>query len=182
MFQPKALLLLLALSLTSLASNAAELVAMDDLNTADDAESYSFQNPYVPFGVINDWVSFSITAPRILTAGIDSGSTIGMQFNEFDLYAADRITLLASANFEMGSPVLNYAGFGNIATTTEYFIKISGPRDALGNYSGYINLVGLPPVITTPDPIAIAVPEPETYAMLLAGLGLMGFVASRRKS
>ena len=25
------------------------------------------------------------------------------------------------------------------------------------------------------------IPEPETYAMLLAGLGLMGFVARRRK-
>ena len=28
---------------------------------------------------------------------------------------------------------------------------------------------------------ATAVPEPETYAMLLAGLGLMGVVARRRK-
>jgi hypothetical protein len=27
-----------------------------------------------------------------------------------------------------------------------------------------------------------AVPEPETYAMLLAGLGLMGTIARRRKS
>jgi len=27
-----------------------------------------------------------------------------------------------------------------------------------------------------------AVPEPETYGMMLAGLGLMGFVAARRKS
>ena len=27
-----------------------------------------------------------------------------------------------------------------------------------------------------------AVPEPETYAMMLAGLGLMGFVARRRKA
>ena len=26
-----------------------------------------------------------------------------------------------------------------------------------------------------------AVPEPQTYAMLLAGLGLMGFVARRRR-
>ena len=25
-------------------------------------------------------------------------------------------------------------------------------------------------------------PEPETYAMFLAGLGLMGFIARRRKS
>jgi len=29
-------------------------------------------------------------------------------------------------------------------------------------------------------PVA-AVPEPETYAMLLGGLGLMGFIARRRK-
>ncbi|MES2553545.1 MAG: FxDxF family PEP-CTERM protein, partial [Pseudomonadota bacterium] len=27
-----------------------------------------------------------------------------------------------------------------------------------------------------------AVPEPETYGMMLAGLGLMGFVARRRKA
>jgi hypothetical protein len=26
------------------------------------------------------------------------------------------------------------------------------------------------------------IPEPETYAMLLAGLGLLGFIARRRKS
>jgi hypothetical protein len=29
--------------------------------------------------------------------------------------------------------------------------------------------------------ITAAVPEPETYAMMLAGLGMMGFVARRRK-
>jgi hypothetical protein len=38
-------------------------------------------------------------------------------------------------------------------------------------------------VLATSLPLqaAPAVPEPETYAMLLAGLGLMGFVARRRK-
>ena len=30
-------------------------------------------------------------------------------------------------------------------------------------------------------PIAAGIPEPETYAMLLAGLGLLGFIARRRK-
>jgi probable HAF family extracellular repeat protein len=34
-----------------------------------------------------------------------------------------------------------------------------------------------------PDPIPVAtVPEPETYAMFMAGLGLMGFIARRRKN
>ena len=34
---------------------------------------------------------------------------------------------------------------------------------------------------TGPVDVTGVIPEPETYAMLLAGLGLMGFVARRRK-
>ncbi|MFZ4878023.1 FxDxF family PEP-CTERM protein [Janthinobacterium sp. Mn2066] len=50
-----------------------------------------------------------------------------------------------------------------------YTLSVSGTvlTNAAASYSGTINLS--------------AVPEPETYAMLLAGLGLVGFVARRRK-
>ena len=32
------------------------------------------------------------------------------------------------------------------------------------------------------DSLAAPIPEPETYAMFMAGLGLMGFIARRRKN
>jgi PEP-CTERM motif len=41
-----------------------------------------------------------------------------------------------------------------------------------GNHTGW----------TGPQPVVSAVPEPETYAMMLAGVGLMGAVIRRRKN
>lgn len=38
-----------------------------------------------------------------------------------------------------------------------------------------------PPPVIDPPPITGAIPEPETYAMLLAGLGLLGLTARRRR-
>jgi hypothetical protein len=52
-----------------------------------------------------------------------------------------------------------------------YTLQIKGTVAGLsgGSYAGVLN-------------IANPVPEPETYAMLLAGLGLMGFMSRRRKA
>jgi len=49
---------------------------------------------------------------------------------------------------------------------------------------GYNDSAGSPSALGDWDDMVIgvtAIPEPETYAMLLAGLGLMGFVARRRQ-
>jgi hypothetical protein len=52
-----------------------------------------------------------------------------------------------------------------------YTLQIKGTVAGLsgGSYAGVLN-------------IANPVPEPETYAMMLAGLGLMGFMSRRRKT
>lgn len=53
----------------------------------------------------------------------------------------------------------------------DYYFKVSGIVD--GEIGGMYLVNG----VTTPP-----VPEPETYAMLLAGLGLLGFAARKRKA
>lgn len=51
--------------------------------------------------------------------------------------------------------------------------------DSLGNRIPGGTMQGTFPITQT---ITAAVPEPETYALMMAGLGLMGFVARRRKA
>lgn len=63
-----------------------------------------------------------------------------------------------------------YGGGGMMGAVCMTGTSLAG-YGAVGTMSGY-------PVSQT---ITAAVPEPETYALMLAGLGLMGFIARRRR-
>ncbi|GJJ03651.1 hypothetical protein RugamoR64_41890 [Duganella rhizosphaerae] len=78
-------------------------------------------------------------------------------------------------------PVLNLT-FGNngvdywqllmpTLTNTLHHITVTGTP--LVNTQGFVGSLSL---------VATPVPEPETYAMMIAGLGLVGFMARRRKA
>jgi hypothetical protein len=63
----------------------------------------------------------------------------------------------------------------NMTINSQTFAYVIGYNDSagsatLGDWDDFVIGVNIAPI-----------PEPETYAMLLAGLGLMGFVARRRK-
>ncbi|TXT22530.1 MAG: PEP-CTERM putative exosortase interaction domain-containing protein [Gallionellaceae bacterium] len=64
-----------------------------------------------------------------------------------------------------GSHVLSFAGTANYAT--------------YGDTTAYLDAVQLDAV---PTPVVAAIPEPESYALLLAGLGLLGFTVRRRRA
>ena len=82
-------------------------------------------------------------------------------------------TLLQSFD---GNAILNPAN-GN-QTFARYFNVFAGPGENITKVTFSANQNAFE---TDNHAFLAPVPEPETYAMMLAGLGLMGFTASRRK-
>jgi len=78
----------------------------------------------------------------------------------------------APFNFILDGNLLSSTA-GNFTTTAlssgEHFVTLQGISGGATAYTGGIFNVS-------------AVPEPETYAMFLAGLGLMGVIAKRRRN
>jgi hypothetical protein len=116
---------------------------------------------------------FYFTIPGLSSAdsnisSISFGDTNGIDFSKFDL-------------FKVGSPVA--AAVGSLDADSGLWV-LSGTNLTAGSY--FFQVEG---TITTADAVSYsgnvlvsAVPEADTYAMLLAGLGLVGFVARRRKA
>jgi PEP-CTERM motif len=72
-----------------------------------------------------------------------------------------------------GTPVLNFDAN-----------HLSVNWQGLGFHGGSLHFIttSLTPDLATADSATSPVPEPDSYAMFMAGLGLMGFMARRRKN
>ena len=117
----------------------------------------------VPKGSFSDRFDFSLGA---LTA-LDASAGV-LNFGKFKITDTSfNYTLFNSSNALLGTGTnTDVLSLINLAVGN-YYLIVSGTATGLsgGKYNG---------AITT------AVPEPETFAMLLAGLGLMGGIARRR--
>jgi choice-of-anchor C domain-containing protein len=99
----------------------------------------------------------------------DGGGNFNLQPDMFSVYVS--LNGGAATNFVGTRPSATHYSESFTATTGLTTLKFASP-------ASYVDSSG-----ATLDNVSVtAVPEPETYAMLIAGLGLMGAVAVRRKS
>jgi len=109
---------------------------------------------------------FRYHAVNAFTLGVGSYQLVGVSQN--DLYEWNGTPFIVDPNLTYIGNQWQLAGANTNPNVPEW-MSFTAQNDVSNGYWG-------------PDlRLAGAIPEPETYAMLLAGLGLMGFVARRRK-
>ena len=117
------------------------------------------------------------------TPSLQSGSatTLVSSFTIFGTGVTFNSATLNGFSLMATTPITPVPGFTlyNLALGAQQFtgplqLLVSG--DSFGTTNSYSGSIS----ITNGSPIAPPVPEPETYAMMLAGLGLLGFAARRK--
>ena len=162
-------LALAAVLVASVGSASASVTTLTDTNLTSFVDQIIFSGSEVNTGAFTDTFDFGVSLNGNL-----SGKILAFSFGN-----ANAISDLKASIFALGgsTPIFTYenAVLGTTPITSGFYtLKITGfatgTGSVTGSYQGGLTL----------DPAA-AVPEPETYAMFLAGLGIMGALARRRK-
>jgi len=140
---------------------------------------------YDQMGLIRYHATADLTATVNYDFDLTGSNIFGM--NPVYFYRPDGIKQFNAQSWTLTPPV-NFSGtetFNLLAGHDYEFRVVFGP-----NVNGPLNNVGFKGPIDGDysgrftfnfGPVTSPVPEPETYAMLLAGLGLLGFTAKRKK-
>lgn len=170
----KTLLMAVLLAASSFAAQAANFNRTISLDLSGGTADFGPISEFAA-GNLNKTFSDIYTFNTSVFGGADSNiswvsldDTSALNVSHFDLYKVGVASPLATGVHSDGNDLWSFSGV-NLAVGS-YFIKVEGTiktNDAI-TYSG--NMVLSP------------VPEADAYAMLMAGLGVVGFVARRRKT
>jgi hypothetical protein len=153
----------------------AALLAAASVNAmAADQKVHIYVTP--PTSADNHFNGLALANDGLLSGGKDVITFTGLAagFYQVDVsISGQNLTFLPTSNFNGVAGDLSSAGKGRYAffsagSSSSFVLNLMGTAKAGATYSG--------------DVTVTAVPEAETYAMMLGGLGLLGFMARRRKA
>lgn len=172
---------LVLLAFASISAHAAATPTNTNLGNLTVPGSYNYNNTFTAptpagNGFVDNWIfTIANASADSVASTISLGSLLGLDSLSASFYSWSG-TNTQGAAIETAS-VLSLVNGGTTATLLSlnpvtlnagtYALQISGNAVGTigGSYSGILNLA--------------PVPEPDTYGMLLAGLGLMGFMIRR---
>ncbi|PHV07392.1 hypothetical protein CSQ96_09285 [Janthinobacterium sp. BJB412] len=181
----KSLLMALALACTSLSANALVNLSNPATDVTGDLYDYSSVGVKHDFSLASpalagkdnnffiDNYTFTLSESNDLSGLLTSLITTpnsGLAITGFDLLGNGGVVLTGKqkAADNAAEQAWSFGSGAHPLSAGDYTLRVSGYVNGVsGSYSGNIAVS--------------AVPEPETVAMLLAGLGLVGVVSRRRK-
>ncbi len=149
-------------------------VALTGITSIAAGESVIFTESAATASFLSTW--FGASSPAGLQIGNYSGSGVGLSTSGDHVNIFNGAGVLQASVFFNGSPGGPFPTFDNAAglnSTTISLLSVAGVNGAFVAVND-ANEIG------SPGSIAAPVPEPETYALMLAGLGLVGAVARKR--
>ena len=158
-----------ALSVTALGSFASTFNGTLDLTTGSNG---FFRTPLAGESFV-DTYAFSLAGSSYVTTGAVNSSDPGGQDLDFTNVTIMQglATIATFANTSISDAQESRTLLMTLLAAGNYSLVISGIQSpGAGSYGGQLAISAAP------------VPEPETYALMLAGLGAMGFVARRRRA
>ena len=147
--------------------------------------------PWLANDATSSWITPTATQGQSFDPSVNGSYSWVLTFNlaGFDYSSASFTGRFAADNSAIATLNGNLIGTSNGFTSFSNFSANSGFNSGLNTLEFLVtntkqnsgNPTGLR-VEFTQSNVVSAVPEPETYAMMLAGLGLMGAIARRRKA